>query len=230
MKLNCAETLLLIIDAQNDFCPAYYSKSGQVCPGGALAVNEGGAVIPPLNALSSLLAIRGGRVALTQDWHPAGHISFASSHQGKNPGNIIDTTLVEGQYLWPDHCVQGAWGASFHDDLDPKPASLIIRKGTRSNLDSYSAFFENDRKTPTGLEGWIKSLNITTVIMGGLATDYCVFYSAMDSIKLGLNTIIASDAIRGVGIPEGSVEKAVSDMKNAGCGFITSDELFEDMR
>jgi nicotinamidase/pyrazinamidase len=230
MKLKCTETLLLIIDVQNDFCPAYYSKSGQVYPGGTLAVNEGGAVIPPLNALSSLLAGKGGRVALTQDWHPAGHISFASSHQWKNPGDLIDTPLVKDQYLWPDHCVQGAWGASFHDDLDIKPASLIIRKGTRSILDSYSAFFENDRKTPTGLEGWIKSLNINTVIMGGLATDYCVFYSAMDSIKLGFNTIIVSDAIRGVGIPEGSAEKAILDMKDTGCSFITSAELFEDIR
>ena len=214
MTINAARTLLLIIDVQNDFCP-----------GGALAVNDGDAVVQPLNAIAKSLAAKGGRVAATQDWHPAGHISFASSHNGRNPGDVIDTSLVKGQVLWPDHCVQGTKGADFHDDLDLKSVSLIIRKGFRGELDSYSAFFENDKKTQTGLEGWIKSLGIETVIMGGLATDYCVFFSAMDCKHLGFNTIIACDAVRGVGFPEGSVEKAIAEMKDAGIIFAASQEL-----
>ena len=203
-----------MIDVQNDFCP-----------GGALAVNDGDAVVAPLNALSTALAAKGGRTAATQDWHPAGHISFASSHNGKNPGDVIDTSLVKGQILWTDHCVQGTNGAAFHEQLDLKPVSLIIRKGFRMELDSYSAFFENDRCTSTGLEGGIKQMNIETVIIGGLATDYCVFYSAMDSRRLGFNTIVVSDAVRGVGIPSGSVENALSTMKTNGIEFLSSKEL-----
>jgi len=215
MKLNADKTLLLIIDVQNDFCP-----------GGALAVADGDAVTSPLNALSLALVQKGGRAAATQDWHCAGHISFASSHN-KNAGDIIDTPLVKEQVLWPDHCVQGTQGAAFHAGLDLNPVSMIIRKGFRKNLDSYSAFFENDRQTATGLEGWIKSLGIETVIMGGIATDYCVFFSAMDCKKAGINTIIADDAVRGVGFPEGSVEKAITEMKKAGIEFFSSKEILE---
>jgi nicotinamidase/pyrazinamidase len=216
---NISKTLLLMIDVQNDFCP-----------GGALAVADGDAVVAPLNALSAVLAAKGGRTAATQDWHPAGHISFASSHNGKNPGDVIDTPAVSGQVLWPDHCVQGTNGAAFHEQLDLKPVSLIIRKGFRMELDSYSAFFENDRCTSTGLEGGIKQMNIETVIIGGLATDYCVFYSAMDSRRLGFNTIVVSDAVRGVGIPSGSVENAISTMKANGIEFFSSAELLEKLR
>jgi nicotinamidase/pyrazinamidase len=214
--MNVLKTLLLIIDAQNDFCP-----------GGALAVNDGDKVIAPLNVLASAIAEGGGRVAATQDWHPQGHISFASSHNGKNPGDIIDTVSVKEQALWPDHCVQGTRGAEFHDALDQRFISMVIRKGFREELDSYSAFYENDRKTPTGLEGWIRSLGIETVIMGGLATDYCVFYSAMDCKKLGFNVIVATDAVRGVGFPEGSVEAAINEMKSAGIEFISTEELIK---
>ena len=219
MSINTAKTLLLIIDVQNDFCP-----------GGALAVADGAAVVPPLNALSAALAARGGRTAATQDWHPQGHVSFASSHGDRNPGDVIDTDAVRGQALWPDHCVQGTNGAAFHEGLDLKPVSLIIRKGFRPGLDSYSAFFENDRCTAIGLEGGIKQMNIETVIIGGLATDYCVFYSAMDSRRLGFRTIVVSDAVRGVGIPEGSVENAISTMKSSGIEFISSTELLEKLR
>ena len=216
MKINTAKTLLLIIDVQNDFCP-----------GGALAVNDGDSVIAPLNAIAYALVEKGSRVAATQDWHPVNHISFASSHNGKNPGDVIDTPLVENQVLWPEHCVQGTDGADFHKGLDLTPVSMIIRKGFNKDLDSYSAFFENDRMTPTGLEGWIKSLDINTVIMGGLATDYCVFFSAMDSKNLGFNTIIASDAVKGVGIPKGSVKRAISAMKEAGIEFFSSNEILD---
>ena len=205
-----AKTLLLTIDVQNDFCP-----------GGSLAVPDGDAVIAPLNALAAAFAERGGRVAATQDWHPKGHSSFASSPR---PGDAQPVTD-----LWPDHCVQGEPGADFHPGLDLGPVNLIVRKGFRRELDSYSAFFENDRVTPTGLEGWIRGLGIDTVIVGGLATDYCVFHSAMDSQRLGFTTIIAEDAVRGVGYPEGSVEKAVSGMRAAGVVFSDSRRLLGEL-
>jgi nicotinamidase/pyrazinamidase len=219
MTLDVLKTLLLIIDVQNDFCPE-----------GALAVEDGDAVVLPLNALSLFLAEKGGRVAATQDWHGTGHISFASSHNGKKPGDIIDTPLVKNQVLWTDHCVQGSKCADFHKDLNLKPVSLIIRKGFHNDLDSYSAFFENDRKTKTGLDSFLTGLGIETVIIGGIATDYCVFFSAMDCKTLGFNTIIASDAVRGVGFPEGSVENAVTTMKNSGIKFIPSKEILDSLK
>jgi len=219
MGLDVSRTLLLMIDVQNDFCP-----------GGALAVADGDAVVAPLNVIASALVAKGGRAAVTQDWHPSGHISFVSSHNGKNSGDVIDTPQVKGQVLWPDHCVQGMQGAAFHNNLDLKPVSLIIRKGFRKGLDSYSAFFENDRCSSTGLEGAIKQMNVETVIIGGLATDYCVFYSAMDARRLGFRTIVVSDAVRGVGFPEGSVENAISTMKNEGIEFISSTEILGEIQ
>jgi len=191
-----------------------------------LAVPDGSAVVKPLNALATAVAGSGGFVAVTQDWHPEGHISFAGSHPGKKIGDVVNVAGLD-QGLWPDHCVQGSWGADFHADLDLKPARLIVRKGFRKGLDSYSAFFENDRKTPTGLEGWIRGLGIETVIIGGLATDYCVFFSAMDSKKLGFDTVIVEDCARGVGLPAGSVEKASAEMKTAGITFTTSAKILE---
>jgi nicotinamidase/pyrazinamidase len=230
VELNINKTLLLEIDVQNDFCPAYASVSGEKNPAGALAVADGGAVVSPLNALAAAISSAGGRVAATQDWHVPGHVSFASSHAGKSPGDTADLDNVPGQVLWPDHCVQGKWGADFHSGLNLKPVSLIIRKGFRKGLDSYSAFFENDRKTPTGLEGWIQGLGIETVIIGGLALDYCVFYSAMDSKSLGFDTVIAADAVRGVGYPAGPVEKAMEQMSAAGIVFADSAELLHNLQ
>ena len=218
MILNTVKTLVLEIDVQSDFCP-----------GGALSVRDGNEVISPLNALAAAVSAAGGWVAATQDWHPVKHISFASSHPGKKPGDIVDLEGAQGQVLWVDHCVQGQRGADFHPELDLKPVNLIVRKGFRRALDSYSAFFENDRKTSTGLNGWIKGLRIDTVIIGGLATDYCVFYSAMDSKNLGFNTIIAEDAVRGVGYPENSVEKAIEQMREAGIVFASSRELLKEL-
>ncbi|GHV94110.1 nicotinamidase [Spirochaetia bacterium] len=228
--MHAAKTLLLAIDVQNDFCPAYTLVSGEKTADGALAVQNGDEVIAPLNALAAAFVAAGGRVAATQDWHPAEHVSFASSHNGKKPGDIIDFAAVKGQVLWMDHCVQGKWGAAFHDKLDLKPVSLIVRKGFRKELDSYSAFFENDRETPTGLAPWIRGLGIDTIVLGGLATDYCVFYSALDAKRLGFNTIVASDAVRGVGYPAGSVEKAIEEMQAAEIGFATSAELIKELR
>jgi nicotinamidase/pyrazinamidase len=169
-----------------------------------------------LNILSRLFAACGGRVIATQDWHQAGHVSFASSHENVN---------VNGKVLWPDHCVQGSRGAEFHPSLDLKPVNLIIRKGFRKNLDSYSAFFENDRKTHTGLDGYLKALSVDTVFMGGLATDYCVFYSATDAAALGYSTFVIEDAVRGVGVPDGSVERAFMLMKEAGVMLIASEDI-----
>ena len=196
---------LIIVDVQNDFCP-----------GGALAIENGDMVIEPLNRLASLFANRSGRVVATQDWHPQDHVSFAVSHENKKPGDTIDLPEVKGQVLWPCHCVQGSAGADFHERLDLKQPNLIIRKGFRSGLDSYSAFFENDRKTPTGLDGFLKALSIDTLVLGGLATDYCVLYSALDAAALGYKTIVAVDAVRGVNYPAGSVERAFELLTAAG--------------
>jgi nicotinamidase/pyrazinamidase len=218
------------IDVQHDFCPADASLSGEKYPPGALAVGRGDEVIAPLNALAAEIVRAGGRAAATQDWHPAGHVSFASAHPGKKPGDTLDLPGVKNQVLWPDHCVQGAWGAQFHEKLDVRPVTLIIRKGFRRGLDSYSAFFENDRKTPTGLEGWLRGLGITTVILGGLATDYCVFYSAADARRLGFNTIVLTDAVRGVGYPKGSVEKALDEMKKQGIALRLSGDILREVR
>ena len=174
------------------------------CPGGALAVEKGDEVIEPLNRLAALFMTRSGRVAATQDWHPEGHVSFG---------------------LWPEHCVQGKAGADFHKGLDLKPLNLIIRKGFRPGLDSYSAFFENDRKTSTGLDGYLKTLSINTLLLGGLATDYCVLYSALDAAALGYKTIVAADAVRGVGFPSGSVERAFEQLHKAGVIIVESGEI-----
>jgi nicotinamidase/pyrazinamidase len=189
------KSALIEIDVQNDFCP-----------GGALAVAEGDKVAAPLNEIARRFAAAGAPVIATQDWHPAGHCSFAST--GAKP--------AEGEALWPDHCVQGTAGADFHRDLDLAPVTLIVRKGFRPAIDSYSAFFENDRKTATGLGAYLGGLGVKTVYLGGLATDYCVFFSAMDAVKLGFTVYLLGDAVRGVNYPEGSVEKALDAMKNAG--------------
>ena len=205
---------LLEIDVQNDFCP-----------NGALAVNRGDEVTAPLNRLALVFSRHGGKVIATQDWHPGNHVSFASSHPGKKPGETIQTPDVAEQILWPSHCVQGTAGAEFHKNLDVSPVQLIIRKGFHQELDSYSAFFENDQKTPTGLDGFLKGLGVKSVFLGGLATDYCVYYSAMDAVKLGYKTFVLRDAVQGVGYPEGSVEKAFRLMEQAGICIIDSNNL-----
>jgi nicotinamidase/pyrazinamidase len=194
MDINFAKSALLEIDVQNDFCP-----------GGALAVTEGAEVAGPLNELARRFAEAGAPVIATQDWHPLGHCSFASTGKAQ-----------EGEVLWPDHCVQGTEGADFHRNLDLRPVTLIVRKGFRPSIDSYSAFFENDRKTATGLAGYLCGLGVDTVYLGGLATDYCVFFSAMDAVKLGFTVYLLREAVRGVNYPEGSVEKALSAMENSG--------------
>jgi nicotinamidase/pyrazinamidase len=214
MNSDFAFSALLEIDVQNDFCP-----------GGALAVEGGDEVADTLNRLAALFAQRGGRVIATQDWHPADHVSFAASHQGKKPGDAVDLPAVKGQVLWPSHCIRGSFGAAFHPRLDLEPLHLILRKGFRKNLDSYSAFFENDRKTPTGLEGFLKGLSIDSIVLGGLAVDYCVLYSALDAAALGFKTLVVRDAVRGVGVPEGSVERAFDTLEKEGILVVDSGEI-----
>lgn len=180
--------VLVVVDVQNDFCP-----------GGALAVPDGDQVVPVINRLARRFA----QVILTQDWHPAGHASFASQHPGHKP---YDTVAMPygAQILWPDHCVQGTRGAAFRDDLDIPHAQLILRKGYHRDIDSYSAFFENDRKTPTGLAGYLNERGLTDIYLVGLAFDFCVRYSAEDGRRQGLTVTVIEDACRGIDV-DGSV-------------------------
>ena len=190
---------LIVIDMQNDFCP-----------GGALAVPGGDEIVHGINALMRDF----NQVILTQDWHPAGHSSFASSHSGKAPYDVIEMPYGP-QVLWPDHCVQGSAGAAFHADLDTDRATLIQRKGMNPAIDSYSAFFENDQTTPTGLDGALRSLGITKLTMVGLATDFCVAYSALDAARLGFDVTVRTDLCRAINL-DGSLDKALSDMRGKG--------------
>ena len=180
--------VLLVVDIQNDFCPD-----------GALAVPRGDEVVPIVNRLGA----RFRHVVLTQDWHPAGHQSFASSHPGKKPYDVIEIAYGS-QILWPDHCVQGTRGAAFRDDLAIPHAELIIRKGYRREIDSYSAFFENDHKTPTGLAGYLRERALSRVFVTGLAFDFCVRYSAEDARGHGFAVVVIEDACRGIDV-DGSV-------------------------
>jgi nicotinamidase/pyrazinamidase len=174
--------VLLAVDVQNDFCP-----------GGALAVPDGDAVVPAINALVRKFA----HVVLTQDWHTPGHASFASSQPGAAPFATVEADYGP-QVLWPDHCVQGTPGADFHAGLDVPHAELILRKGFRRGIDSYSAFFENDRKTPTGLAGYLRERGLTRVVLAGLALDFCVRWSAEDAAALGFDAIVIEDACRAI--------------------------------
>lgn len=192
-------TALIVIDVQNDFCP-----------GGALAVPGGNEIVDGINGLMDLA----DAVVLTQDWHPGGHSSFASSHKGHAPYEV--TQMPYGaQVLWPDHCVQGSDGARFHADLHADRAEMIVRKGFRTEVDSYSAFFENDQKTPTGLEGYLRTRGISELTMVGLATDFCINFSALDAAKLGFDVTVRMDLCRAIDL-DGSLEAACTAMKAAG--------------
>jgi nicotinamidase/pyrazinamidase len=193
------DDLLLIIDVQNDFCP-----------GGALAVNEGNAVVPVINRISR----RFGHIALTQDWHPTGHSSFASSHPGSAPFESIAMPYGR-QTLWPDHCVQGTAGAALHPELSTERAEILIRKGFRPEIDSYSAFYENDRTTPTGLAGYLRERGLKAIFLAGLATDYCVYYSAVDARRLGFDAVVIESGCRAIDL-SGSLAAAWAGMQEAG--------------
>lgn len=199
---------LLIIDVQNDFCP-----------GGALEVPAGDEVIPVINRLIP----RFDCIIQTQDWHPAGHSSFASSQSGKEPFTTIEMPYGE-QTLWPDHCVQGSSGAEFHPAMETLKTQLIVRKGFRSNIDSYSAFYENDNKTSTGLSGYLRERSIDTLYATGLATDFCVKWSVLDGLKEGFEVYVVEDAVKGIDI-EGSVDQAWKEMEKAGARRIQSNSI-----
>lgn len=194
-----ADEALIVIDVQNDFCP-----------GGALAVAEGDEIVPVINRMIE----RFEHVLLTQDWHPAGHSSFASTHPGKQPFSNVDMPYGP-QTLWPDHCIQGTKGAEFHPGLEWTRAELVVRKGFRKAIDSYSAFFENDHRTPTGLGGYLRERGIGKVTLVGLATDYCVAYSALDAAKLGLAVTVVMEACRAIDL-DGSLDLMTEKMKDAG--------------
>lgn len=193
---------LIVIDVQNDFCP-----------GGALAVAEGDTIISGINAEIEQF----DHVILTQDWHPAGHSSFASTHQGRSPYEVITMPYGE-QTLWPDHCMQGTHGAQFHPRLQWTKAELVIRKGFRKSIDSYSAFFENDHQTPTGLGGYLRERGITGVTLAGLATDFCVAFSALDAVAQGFKVTLLPELSRGIDI-NGSVQIMMDKMRDAGVTF-----------
>jgi nicotinamidase/pyrazinamidase len=191
--------VLLIVDVQNDFCP-----------GGALAVPQGDEIVPVVNRLAAEFS----HVILTQDWHPRGHASFASSHPGRKPFDTISVAYGE-QILWPDHCVQGTYGALFHVALEAPHAELVLRKGFRSAIDSYSAFRENDHRTPTGLASYLRERGFQHLTLCGLATDFCVFYSAIDGREAGFEVSIVTSACRGIDV-DGSLARAMRSMSEAG--------------
>ena len=206
MAGTSSDSALIVIDVQNDFCP-----------GGALAVAGGDEVVPRINELIR----RFDHVILTQDWHPAGHSSFAASHPGQAPFSTIAMAYGD-QTLWPDHCIQGTTGSEFHRSLRWSKAALIVRKGFRKAIDSYSAFFENDRKTPTGLAGYLRERGLSRLVLAGLATDYCVAYSALDAARLGFDTTVAMDACRAIDL-NGSLALAEQQMRDAGVTLADSE-------
>jgi nicotinamidase/pyrazinamidase len=199
---------LVVVDVQNDFIP-----------GGALAVPAGDEVVPLVNRL----AARFESVVLTQDWHPRGHASFASAHPGRKPFETIELGYGT-QVLWPDHCVQGTSGAAFHADLDVTKAQLVLRKGHHSGIDSYSAFLEADRKTTTGLAGYLRERNLRDLYVCGLATDFCVAWTALDARAAGFDVTVIEDACRAIDL-EGSFARAWSDMSKAGVRRVVSSAI-----
>ena len=200
-----ATDALIVVDLQNDFCP-----------GGALAVTGGDEIIPLVNDL--ILSTE--HVILTQDWHPVGHSSFATSYPGKQPFESIGMSYGP-QTLWPDHCIQGSRGADFHFGLAWTKAKLVIRKGFRPGIDSYSAFFENDRFTPTGLAGYLRERDVVSITLVGLATDFCVAYSALDAVKHGFSTTVRLDACRAIDL-NGSLDMMIANMHDAGVKLVES--------
>ena len=208
MQIDPEHDVLLVVDVQRDFLP-----------GGALAVPDGDAVIGPVNRLAALFP----HVVLTQDWHPPGHVSFAASHPGQAPFSVI-TVPYGQQVLWPTHCVQGTDGAALAPGLDLPRAQLVIRKGFRPHVDSYSAFQEADRRTPTGLAGYLRERGLRRVFLAGLATDFCVAWSAMDARAAGFEAWVIEDACRGIDA-DGSMEKAWASMRGAGVGRLAAADL-----
>ncbi len=200
--------VFLVVDIQNDFCP-----------GGSLAVPRGDEVVPTINALAAKFA----HVVLTQDWHPRGHLSFASSHAGKQPFQTIDVAYGT-QILWPDHCVQGTVGAAFRGDLNIPHAELVLRKGYHRDINSYSAFYENDRKTATGLAGYLRERGLTRVFLAGLAFDFCVRYSGEDARREGFEAVVFEDACRSIDV-DGSAAVTREKFRSLNIRCVSADAI-----
>lgn len=204
---------LVVVDMQNDFMP-----------GGALAVRDGDSIIPGINTVMELFRKRDLPVVMTQDWHTPGHYSFASAHKGMNPFDLYQSPGL-GPVLWPDHCAQGSKGSYFHDSLMTDFADAIIRKGYHKSIDSYSGFMENDRKTPTGLDGYLKSRGVKRIFICGVALDYCVFFTASDGADLGYLVYVIMDLTKPVGSPAESISEALAAMTDKGIHFINAEEV-----
>ncbi|HLT05948.1 MAG TPA: bifunctional nicotinamidase/pyrazinamidase [Cyclobacteriaceae bacterium] len=200
---------LIIVDVQYDFLP-----------GGALAVEGGDQIIPVINQLQEKFDF----IVATQDWHPANHGSFAANHQGKKPGDFVQLGNVD-QVLWPVHCVQGSAGAEFHQDLSQSKWKHIIRKGTNPYVDSYSGFFDNDRRENTGLSKYLKEHGIEEIFVTGLATDYCVKYTVLDAIKEGFDATVVTDATKAVNLSPGDYDAAIKEMVKSGAEAKSSEEI-----
>ncbi len=209
MSMDTSKTALIIVDIQNDFCP-----------GGALEVPAGDKIIPTVNRIAPMFR----HVVATRDWHPEGHISFASRHPGHEPFEVITVGDLD-QILWPDHCVKASEGAAFHPDLDLEPVGLVLHKGRSKELDSYSGFFENDHQTPTGLHYFLNGFGVDTVYVCGLAMDVCVRYTALDARKLDYRVHLITDATKAVDQPEGTKAEAEEEMKSAGIRLVSSREI-----
>jgi nicotinamidase/pyrazinamidase len=207
-----SEDILIVVDVQNDFLA-----------GGSLEVPDGITIIDPINSVGRKFKNEGAKIVFTQDWHPENHLSFASQHNDKAPFDPISGILGIGPVLWPNHCIQGSEGAEFHNSLDMTIPHLIIRKGYRRSIDSYSVFLENDKKTETGLSGYLSNIKAKNVFLCGLALDYCVNFSALDAKKKGFDVHIIYDLTRG--IADESIEQAVENLQNINVKFINSSEL-----
>jgi nicotinamidase/pyrazinamidase len=208
------QSALILVDLQNDFCE-----------GGALEVAGGSSVIPLANQLQASFKL----VVATQDWHPANHSSFASNHPGHGIGDVVRTDKIL-QILWPDHCIQGSDGGAFHPDLDMSRIARIFHKGIDSEIDSYSAFFDNEHLRSTGLGDYLRENGVTDVYILGLATDYCVKYSALDARQLKFNTFVIADACRGVDLAVGDSDRALDEMRSAGIEIISSENIIKASR
>ncbi|MGA1796684.1 MAG: bifunctional nicotinamidase/pyrazinamidase [bacterium] len=199
---------LIIVDVQNDFCPE-----------GAIPVNEGDHIVPVINRIGDLFDV----VVFTQDWHPKNHVSFASTH-GKKPGEVIDVDAIP-QILWPDHCIQNTWGARLHEGLIVREGDFMLHKGTDPRVDSYSAFFDNRRINKTPLDDYLHDRGIGELFISGLATDYCVKFTALDALELGYSVTVIRDGVRGVDLNLGDVDRAFKEMEHKGARIITSDTV-----
>lgn len=212
VRLSAGDALA-VVDVQNDFMP-----------GGALPVEGGDTIVEGINRVMELFSLGGLPVALTQDWHPAGHHSFASAHPGRRPYDLFESDGL-GPVLWPDHCVQGSRGADFHPDLETVFAQAIIRKGYHQGIDSYSGFLENDLKTPTGLHGYLQLRGAMRLFLCGLALDYCVFFTAVDGAALGYEVYLIAELSRPVGSPPGSLSRALGTMTEKGVRFVRAADI-----